>query len=298
MSFVATEYQRLNPIGIETCRPQLQEMNHDTTLEQHQITSVTMRNEASIEIPERVTDQRLKGYFSQCYSSVVRFVPGIGWHMWDGKRWCTDMPGGLHPLIDHMQRHLRNEASNIVDESQRIARRKALIGLESHIRQKTIIAACEHVPDLISGANRLDSDPMLLNCQNGTIDLTTGSLKMHSSKDLITRIINVEFNPGESCPVFLKFLSWAMCYDMELVSYIQRFIGYCLTGKTSEQILNFWYGTGGNGKTTLINVIQWLLCDYATTADTSLIMKSHNGGSDNNKLTMLAGLRGSRFGCG
>ena len=85
-----------------------------------------------------------------------------------------------------------------------------------------------------------------------------------------------------------------MCGDMELVSYLQRFIGYCLTGKTSEQILNFWYGLGGNGKTTLMNIIQPLLGDYTTNADTSLIMKKNSGG-DGNRLAMLAGLRGARL---
>jgi len=158
-----------------------------------------------------------------------------------------------------------------------------------------VIQACQHVPDLITTADQLDRDAMLLNCLNGTIDLTTGALKKHDPADLITRIVNIEYNSLAECPVFLKFIKWAMQGDMELVSYLQRLIGYCLTGLTSEQILNFWYGTGGNGKTTLMNVVQWILCDYATTADTSLIMKGDSGGTDNNRLYMLATLRGARL---
>lgn len=190
--------------------------------------------------PDLLTDQRLKKYFSNSYKNIVRYVPGIGWHFWDGKRWRTDTPGGLYPLVDKMQRQLMAEADLISNDKERIERKKALIGLESHIRQNTVIEACQHVPDLITGADQLDSDPMLLNCQNGTIDLTFGTLKMHNSVDMITRVIEVEFNPAATCPTFMTFLNWAMCYDMELVSYLQRFTGYCLTGRTNEQILNFW----------------------------------------------------------
>lgn len=244
--------------------------------------------------PDILTDQRVKLYFSNMYKNVVRYVPGIGWHQWDGTRWCTDLPGGLHPLIDEMQRGLLNDASRIANEKERIERRKALIGLESHIRQLTVIQACQHVPELISAAEELDRNPMLLNCQNGTIDLTTGALKQHDPFDLITRIVNITYDPAAECPTFMKFLTWAMCDNMELVSYLQRFIGYCLSGKTTEQVLNFWYGSGGNGKSTLMNICQSLMCDYATSADTSLIMKRSNG-SDGNRLSMLAGLRGARF---
>ena len=128
----------------------------------------------------------------------------------------------------------------------------------------------------------------MLNCQNGTINLETGAFKQHDPADLITRIVNIEYNPSTHCPKFVAFITWAMRCDLELVSYLHRFIGYCLTGKTSEQILNFWYGLGGNGKSTLMNVMQWLLGDYASTADTSLIMKRDTG-SDGNRLSMLAG---------
>ncbi|MDD2736278.1 MAG: phage/plasmid primase, P4 family [Desulfuromonadaceae bacterium] len=248
----------------------------------------------AVEAPNLLTDQRLKNYFAKSFGHLAKFVPGIGWHRFDGKRWCTDMPGGLHPLIDKMQQHLMEESAKITDEKARIDRRKALIGMESHNRQLTLIQACQCVPALIVTANQLDRDPMFLNCQNGTIDLSTGTLKLHNPDDLITRVINIQFSPSATCPTFLRFIFWAMQGDMELVSYMQRFIGYCLTGKTSEQIFNFWYGTGSNGKTTLMNVLQWLLCDYAATADTGLIMQRSNG-NDGNRLSMLAGLRGSRF---
>ena len=203
------------------------------------------------------------------------------------------MAGGLHPFIEKIQVYMMQEANKIPNETDRIARKKALLGLESHTRKVTLIQSFQNAPPLIVSHDQLDRDEMLLNCQNGTVDLRTGVLKPHNSADMITRMVNIQYDPQAECPTFLAFIIWAMCGDLALVSYLQRFIGYCLTGMTTEQVLNFWYGTGGNGKTTLMNVLQWLLSDYAATADTSLIMKK-NSGSDNNKLVMLAGLRGAR----
>lgn len=244
---------------------------------------------------QRITDTQLKNHFSQTYGKIVRYVPGLGWHFWDGARWRTHARGGVFPLIDLMVKDLMRRAEGIADEKQRLDRKKALIALEAHQRQKTLVEACAHVPSLITEPEQLDKDFMLLNCRNGTLDLRVGTLKKHDPADFITRIVTVDYNASAECPVFMKFILWAMKGDAELVSYLQRFFGYCLTGKTTEQVLNFWHGSGGNGKSTLMTVIQWLLNDYATTADTSLIMKRDSGGGDGNRLAMLAGLRGARL---
>ena len=248
---------------------------------------------SEIDIPDLLTDQRVKNYFAGCYNELVQYVPGIGWHYWTQQRWVTDQPGGLHPFIDQMQQFLMSEAQKIEDEDARIKRRKSLLGLEMHAKQLTLISACQTVPSLITEANNLDRDTMFFNCLNGTLDLRTGILQFYNPDHLITRISNIEYDPNAECPQFIKFITWAMQDNEELVAYLQRWIGYCLTGDTSEQKLNYWYGTGSNGKTTLMNVVQELLCDYSTTADTALIMKRDNG-SDTNRYSMLASLRGAR----
>lgn len=173
----------------------------------------------SCDAPDLLTDQRIKHYFSKIYQKIVQYVPGIGWHFWDGCRWCTGLPGGLHPLIDKMQRNLLKESSKIKDEKKRLERRQELIKLESHNRQLTLIQAFQNVPDLITVADQLDREAMFLNCRNGTVDLTTGNLKKHNPADLITRIVNIEFDHAAVCPSFLQFIAWAMQDDEELVGY-------------------------------------------------------------------------------
>ena len=247
----------------------------------------------SCDTPDILTDQRIKYYFANSYASLVQYVPGIGWHYWDGRRWCTNMAGGLHVLIDKMQRYLMNEALSIQDEEERMKRRKTLLGLEMHSRQLSVIQACQTVPALITESPALDKDMMLFNTLTGTLDLRTGNMRHHDPADMITRISTIEYDASAVCPTFMKFITWAMCDDADTVAYLQRFIGYCLSGKTTEQKLVFMYGLGKNGKTTLINVIQELLGDYSSNADTTLIMKSNNS-SDGNRLSMLAGIRGAR----
>jgi putative DNA primase/helicase len=172
-------------------------------------------------------------------------------------------------------------------------RLKELIPLESHHKQETILNAASYIPSMIVGNSCLDTNPMLLNCGNGTLDLSTGILREHSPDDYITRIVSIDFDPGAECPVFIQFLRKIFTDDDELMCYLQRFIGYCLTGRTDEQVLLFLYGTGANGKTTLANIIGALLGDFAATAGGDLLLQ-RNGG-DLNTLVALAALRGTRL---
>jgi putative DNA primase/helicase len=105
----------------------------------------------------------------------------------------------------------------------------------------------------------LDADPWLLGVENGTLDLRTGTLIPARREDYITKVGPVAFDADAECPVFLTFLGKIMGGDQTLVDYLQRVLGYMLTGDTSEQRLFFLYGTGANGKSTLLNVCKGLL---------------------------------------
>ena len=132
---------------------------------------------------------------------------------------------------------------------------------------------------------------MLLNCRNGTLNLNTGKIRAHTPDDLITRLVDIDFIPEAECPGFLRFLDKVLESKQELIDYLQRFVGYSLTGRTTEQVLVFLYGTGANGKTTLANIIEQLLGDFAAVADRSLLMHRDNRTSSND----VAALRGARL---
>jgi putative DNA primase/helicase len=120
-------------------------------------------------------------------------------------------------------------------------------------------------------SSEFDPDHWLINVENGTIDLKKGKLLGHDSAHRCTKIAPVIFDPKAKCPRFHRFLEGVLP-DKDTIAFVQRFIGYCLTGSTSEQVLLFCYGVGANGKTVLVETIQALLGDYAVTGPTSLLM--------------------------
>jgi putative DNA primase/helicase len=136
----------------------------------------------------------------------------------------------------------------------------------------------------------LDSDPWALNFNNGTLDLRTAELRKHDPSDLCTKIIPFDFNPDATCPRFEKFLRSIFANNQDLIDFVQRAFGYSLTGSTREQVILFFWGSGANGKSTLLETIRAGLGDYACTADSSLLMsKIHDG--VRNDVARLAGIR-------
>lgn len=246
----------------------------------------------SLPSPDQITDMRVATFFIKVCEDLLRFwQEGKKWLVYDGKRWNANTHGGAFPLFKEALALLYKKASEIEDDDKRIAIVSQLIKLESHRRQKTLLEAAAVIPDTIIASSALDQNPMLLNCSNGTVNLKTGDLQPHSPEDFITRLVNIEYVSDAECPEFIRFLDRIMGGNTALIDYIQRYIGYCLTGNTSEQILVFFYGTGANGKTTLANVIEMLLGEYASTAGSSLLMHRDNNSASND----LAALRGARL---
>src|SRR6185312_13605294 len=112
-----------------------------------------------------------------------------------------------------------------------------------------------------------DSDPWLLNTPTGTIDLRSGTSRTHRCADYLTKV--TADGPDGSCPLWMRFLDRVTHGDCEMQGFLQRMIGYCLTGSTREHALFFLYGTGANGKSVFLSAISALLGDYARTAPAS-----------------------------
>ena len=141
--------------------------------------------------------------------------------------------------------------------------------------------------------SHLDGDPWLLNVENGTINLRTGRREKHDSRDLLTKIAPVRADRQAKCPLFEKFLRRITDNNTELQLFIQKCVGYTLTGDMSEQVFFFVYGaSGNNGKSTLVNLIRKMLGDYGihTPTDTFLVKQY-----DNNIPADLARLAGRRM---
>ncbi|HLP82876.1 MAG TPA: phage/plasmid primase, P4 family [Phycisphaerales bacterium] len=205
------------------------------------------------------------------YGAVVRhFTQRKAWLVWDGTRWKSDDTGKVMQYAKDVALQMTSDLqkggsgldSKWVSDSRKHERLRAMISLAA--------------PDVAVTADRLDADSWLFNCENGTIDLRTGELLPHDPSRLITKLAPVRYEADAQCPLFMRFLNEVFCGDVELIEFVQRFLGHCLTGEISEQYLPIFYGEGGNGKSVLLDTVAALMGDYAATAPPSLLTVKRN----------------------
>ncbi len=153
-----------------------------------------------------------------------------------------------------------------------------------------------------------DSDPWLLNVENGTVDLRTATLRPHKPEDMLSKQIPLRYDRHAKCPQFMAFLHRIMgrhpdasesenANAEQLVSYLQKAFGCAATGKP-EKLLFVLHGAGNNGKTTLLEIIRDALGDkeYAGQVQVdSLMVRPNESLSSNAVNTDLADLQGCRF---
>jgi putative DNA primase/helicase len=141
-------------------------------------------------------------------------------------------------------------------------------------------------------SDTLDENRDLAGCSDGyVLDLNTGSMISDGVNSVVTKKLGTNFTQGSMCPEWTKFLHGIFDEDSELITFIQRAVGYSLTGSTSEQCLFILIGTGANGKSTFLRVLQHLLGDYAGTIPMQGLMEQRYGSQTND----LAHLFGKRF---
>ncbi len=223
------------------------------------------------------------------------------WYCWDGRRWAKDdtkeiIRKGI-TVVDDMVRQadgMRKSAiSNSDDAALEAAKsfQRHAVSSGNHSRIVSMIAQAECDPAVSILTNRLDTSPWLLNCSNGTLDLQTGELRPHSQLNLISKLINVAYNPEAQCPIWEKFIADIFDHDAELIRFIHQACGYTLTGNTREQVFFILHGYGSNGKSTFLGTLRDVLCDYQAKTTTDTFVEKHNSNNSND----VAALRGARM---
>jgi P4 family phage/plasmid primase-like protien len=208
------------------------------------------------------------------FGGRIRYChPWSKWLHYDGRRWKLDDDASARRLAKRTARDILGEARTIDDAETRRKHAKWAIETESGSRLNSMMheAAAElGIPILPDG---LDRDPWLLNCLNGTVDLRTGELRPHRREDELTALAPVEFNPEAKCNTLITCLDRIFDRKTELIQFVKRLFGIFLTGDVSEQILPIFYGSGANGKTTLLTAILEILGeDYAMMAPPGLLV--------------------------
>lgn len=219
------------------------------------------------------------------------------WLWYDGRKWCTDMTGAVKRLADKavacMSAELKVYEQTDADEGTDMAKafEKHMKSSRSNKSKNAMLSeVMHHVPILPS---QLDRYKAALNTPGGVIDLKSGALAPHDPKNYFTKITAVEYSENADCPRWTAFLDDIFGGDKDLIRYVQKAVGYSLTGATSEQCAFFLYGTGRNGKSTFLDIIRDIFGDYAANIQPETIMVRNSQGSAIN--SDIARLKGARL---
>jgi putative DNA primase/helicase len=221
------------------------------------------------------------------HGTDLRYIhPWKTWLVWDGRRWAEDTTGEVVRRVKQAQAELYRTTADAIcklghvgDDEERKRQLAALNATLKHAlkwEDSHRVAACLELarsePGIPALPNELDRDPWALNVLNGTIDLKTGQLRPHQRADLMTKLAPVDYDPAAKCPLWDRSLDRWMGGNRELVTYVQRLVGYSLTGDVSEQVLWFFHGAGANGKSTFLSTILAMHGDYGMQAVPDLLM--------------------------
>lgn len=233
------------------------------------------------------------------------------WLTWTGSHWQPDESGEVMRRARTTVKAFLTGAADM-EESE-------LKAMMSHVKNSLkntslngMLAQAQVTLPYPIGPEAFDQHPWLLNVCNGCIDLRTGELRPHQRQDYITHCLPVTFDPDAKCPTWNNFLHRIMggggpwdddtgksVKDIvaaneqarQLIGYLQRCVGYTLSGDTSEECFFLLHGIGRNGKSKVLETIAALLGSYAKQAEMSTFLAREKDGVRDD----LADLRGSRF---
>ncbi len=209
----------------------------------------------------RLTDVSLARYVKKKLGNEIGYIPDKQMMMLystEDNRWLQD--GNLHYTKQKI-RLLLDDLPYLTNDKNEQA--KIMNRVESSGFPPSIAAELKLIANKM-GENNFDANPMLMGVKNGVIDLESGTFRAGKVEDHITRTAGTPYDPKGTCPRFQQFIYEIMCEDMEMVEYLQTFMGYICMGHNPDQIFMIMQGRGDNGKSLLLNVIERMMGGYAT----------------------------------
>ena len=232
--------------------------------------------------------------FSDYYKRVARYIPERKmWFIYNGKRWEPDIAGlDAMELCKKLADELLVYALKIGDEQVRKDFIDKCKKWQIRRTRETILKDAQS--DYPIPMKEFDADPYLFNCQNGTLHLKSMEFLPHDPEDKLTKISDVAYDPDVRCERFEAFVDEIMSGDQDRAKFLQRALGYALSGDTRFECLFILYGaTTRNGKGTLMESVLRVMGDYGSTVRPETISMKQNVSSQNptEDIARLAGIR-------
>jgi P4 family phage/plasmid primase-like protien len=217
--------------------------------------------------------------FAAQHGANVRYChPWRKWLVFLEGRWQVDTRGEVQRRACQTVRTIYAEAGRAEADDRRRELAEWAQASERRERINAMLGLAESQPGIPIMPADMDRDPWAFNVANGTVDLRTGQLRPHRREDLITRLCPWPYDPAAACPLWdatqSKFFAREDETDREdLIGYWRRLCGSALPGLVREQVLPIAFGTGANGKSTMLNaLVEAMGPDYAMKAPPDLLM--------------------------
>lgn len=242
--------------------------------------------------------------------------PDVGeWYRWGGHVWVADDEQEIIRLgVEAVALCYENEIVNIeglpapdtenAEEAERTenARKATIKALRSRVErcrsktgvEKMLYWAHKVAPEMQRNERDRDQKPMLLPCANGVINLETGALQAGNPADLLTRAIDVAYDPAADTSPCREFLASILGGDDQEVDFVQRSLGVALTGHSHEQYFWLLIGDGRNGKGVLMHILAALLGPYYHEINAAMLVARRsppNPGATSEHIMSLQGKR-------
>lgn len=215
------------------------------------------------------------------------------WLSYQDGKWQYDTKGNVFVWADRVLESMKSELKLWAEHEGGAMfedYKKHMKKTRSNNSKKAMVKELEHL--VAVSPSELDADRLLVNVQNGVLNLRDFSMTEHKPDFLMTRMLGTSMPESPERPEkWLAFLDQIFSDDKELIRYIQKALGYSLSGDTSEQCAFFLYGTGRNGKSTFLEVVRKIMGDYATNIQPESIMIKASTNSANSDIARLKGAR-------
>ncbi len=215
------------------------------------------------------------------------------WLIWNKRVWEWDSGPQIKALAKLVVRGIYNEAAEEPDEKERKILAEHARHSESDHKLTAMINLAQSEKGIPAPIEGLDANAWLLNVKNGTVDLKTGELLPHNPADLNTKIVMIDYDPESTSSMWDTFLKRIFEGKTDLIAFVQRALGYSITGDQGEQAFFFCHGGGSNGKSTLLGAVQDVVGPYAHEVEPQAFMvgRSQSGGPNES----IANLQKIRF---
>jgi len=215
--------------------------------------------------------------FADYFKSIARFVKERKtWYVYTGKVWEADTAVvEIMKLGKYMADDIMNYAMALPDERVRTAYMEyAKRWQKLNFRQNAIKEAESEYPIQMK---EFDEKTFAFNCRNGTLHLNTMEFKKHDSADFLTKMADVRYDPKARCERWEQFISEIIPNDLATADFLQRALGYSLTGETQHECMFILWGRKTrNGKGTLCESIMRIMGDYGRAVSPETLAQKPN----------------------